>query len=380
MKLEIGNCFVGWSTEEEVRERGGSGGLVTGILLAALEKGLVNKVAVLRRINEFEAVPVLTDDPEEVKASAGSLHSVPVMMANHVRCDESMAVTGKTCDIRGIIEESKRRQIPRDKTYLIGLNCGGTMTPEVTREMLKEVYGIQPEDVIGEEIEKGKLIIRTKEGEKAVSIDELEERGYGRRESCRYCDVKIPKNADLACGNWGVIGDLVGRATFVEINTEKGVELLQTALDAGAIELQHPDEKGVKLREKVNTAMLGLSEKWRSTLLPPLEERLSYYVQALQHCIDCGACRLVCPACACRDASKCSKYHYREDSYRISLYHLIRFLHVADSCISCGQCSDVCPSEIPLAHLQKRFSQRVQQKFDYTPGMDEKTPPFFEVK
>jgi formate dehydrogenase subunit beta len=378
--IEVGSCFVGWSTDEEVRSRGGSGGLVTGILIAALENGLVDRVAVLKKISEFEAVPVLTDSVEEVKASAGSLHSVPVMMANYVRDQQRLAVTGKTCDIRGIIEESKRNQISLESTYLIGLNCGGSMTPEVTRTTLQEIYDIAPDEVVGEEIEKGKFIVYTKRGEKAFSIDELEERGYGRRESCRYCDVKIPRNADLACGNWGVTGELVGRATFVEVTSEKGVRLLENALEAGAIELEKPDEKGVKLREKINNSMLALSEKWRERLLPPVDSRLEYYLEMLKHCIDCGACRLVCPVCACREAAKCVKYHYRGDSYKVSLYHLIRFLHVADSCIGCGQCSDVCPSEIPIAHLQKRFSQRVQQKFDYTPGMDDRRPPFFEVK
>ena len=43
----------------------------------------------------------------------------------------------------------------------------------------------------------------------------------GRRENCQRCDLKIPSNADLALGNWGVIGPLAGKATFVEYNEAK---------------------------------------------------------------------------------------------------------------------------------------------------------------
>ena len=38
--------------------------------------------------------------------------------------------------------------------------------------------------------------------------------------------MKVPRQADLACGNWGVIGDKAGKATFVEVCSEKGADLL----------------------------------------------------------------------------------------------------------------------------------------------------------
>jgi len=58
--MDKGDMLVGWSVDEELRKRGGSGGLVTSILAAALEKELVDGVVVLKKISEFEAVPVIT--------------------------------------------------------------------------------------------------------------------------------------------------------------------------------------------------------------------------------------------------------------------------------------------------------------------------------
>jgi formate dehydrogenase subunit beta len=380
--MEKGEMYVGWSTKEEVRKRGGSGGLVTSMLAAALDKKLVDAVVVLRKINEFEAVPVITSDINEVLNSAGSLHSVPTNFAK-LLADRKLkvALPAKGCDVRGIIEQGKRNAVNLDNTFIVGLNCGGSMHPVVTREMLEVMYKVKPEDVHGEEIEKGKLIFETKDGkEHAITIDELEEKGYGRRESCRYCTIKIPKNADIACGNWGVTGDLVGKATFVEINSEKGAKLLQNAIDAGYVQVQKPDEKGVAVRAKIRGVMEDLGKKWKEKIFVPFDNRLEYFRKELENCIDCGACKTVCPTCSCGYGSKCSEFHLRSDSYKMSMYHLVRFLHLADSCIGCGQCTDVCPVDIPLTRLYRRFANPVQEQLKYEPGMDMRKPPYFEAK
>ncbi len=380
--MQKGEMFVGWSTKEDARKRGGSGGLVTSILAAALEKKLVDAVVVLKKFNEFEAVPVITSDIKEVLNSAGSLHSVPSNFAKLIANKNlKVALPAKGCDVRGIIEQGKRNAVNLDNTFIIGLNCGGSMHPSVTREMLETLYKLRPEDVHGEEIEKGKLIFETKDGkEHAITIDELEEKGYGRRENCRYCTIKIPNNADLACGNWGVVGELAGKATFVEVNSEKGARLLQNALDSGYIQLQKPDEKGVAARAKIKGTMESLSKKWKDKVFVPVDKRLDYFRKELEHCIDCGACKAVCPVCSCGEVSKCTEFNFRGDAYRMSMYHLVRFLHLADSCIGCGQCSDVCPVDIPLTWLYRRFANPVQEELKYEPGMDLRKPPYFEVK
>lgn len=45
-------------------------------------------------------------------------------------------------------------------------------------------YDIDPDDIIAEEIDKGQIIIELKNGiEKGVKIDDLEEKGWPRREN-----------------------------------------------------------------------------------------------------------------------------------------------------------------------------------------------------
>lgn len=380
--VNVGDMLVGYATDEDVRKRGASGGLVTAVLAAALEKGLVENVVVMKHINEFEAVPIITDDVDEVLASTGSLHSVPVNLAKYAM-GRKVAMPAKPCDAQAVIEQAKRGMIDLDNTYVVGLNCGGSMHPVTTKKMLVEMYDIDPEDVVGEDIEKGKLIFKTKNGEeKAIAIDELEEAGFGRRESCRYCTLKIPVNADLACGNWGVIGDLAGSATFCQVMNDKGVKLLDNAIEAGRIEVEPASDKAIAIRAKVNDVMVNLGNTLEKEIFPgiPDADRMQYYMEPMADCIDCGACKEVCPVCACGEDSKCTMFHSLVDNYKMSMYHMVRLLHLSDSCIACGQCSDVCPSDIPITLLQSSFAIPSQRKREYTPGMNvDDVPPFFEV-
>ena len=379
--MNVNDCYIGWATDQELRKRGGSSGLVSAVLVAALEKGLVEKVLVLKKESTYDAEPQLTDSAEEVMQSAGSLHAVPAALSKKIKRGVRTAAVGKPCDIRGMYEMALRHQFELDDVYLVGLNCGGTMPPVPTRQMVKVMYGIEPDEVLHEEIEKGELIFTTKDGaQHAKKIDELEDAGFGRREACRHCIVKIPRNADLACGNWGVPKDRLGAATFVEVCSEKGIELLEAAVNAGTVEVEPASEKSKKLREKVEKVMLALSEKWKERLFPPVEDRLKLYRDALKNCILCNACKEVCPVCACGDESKCTTMPSSLETHNHEFYHMLRFLHIMDSCVGCGMCTDVCPAEIPVSLLQARYSLPFQREKGYVAGMDLERPPFFEVK
>ena len=133
---------------------------------------------------------------------------------------------------------------------MIGLNCGGTVRPAVAEEMIRLFYELDPEDIVSEEINKGKFIVELKDGsEKSIKMDDLEDEGYGRRENCQRCELKIPRKADIACGNWGSSKGY----TFVEINTPRGEELVQYAIDNEYIEVNAPlPDYFLNLLEKLN--------------------------------------------------------------------------------------------------------------------------------
>ncbi|MDF2957390.1 MAG: Coenzyme F420-reducing hydrogenase [Candidatus Alkanophagales archaeon MCA70_species_1] len=388
----MGACYLAWATDEKIRDRAANGGFVTAVLVAALEKDLLDAVIVVKKEDVYEGIPTVTSDPETVVECAGSLHAAPINLTRFVvefykderNKGKKIGLPAKPCDARGIIEQAKRQQLDINDVYLVGLNCGGTLHPLGLREAAAEIYGIDPDAVVKEEIKAGKLFLSLQSGEeRECKMDELEERGYGRRDSCKMCTTKIPTMADLACGNWGVPkGE---EATFVEVLTEKGEALFRNALENGYIEVKEAPEESLEVRERIKNAMVKRAEEWWQKLDVVREltrdERLKFYVETLKLCIHCGACRIVCPVCACGDAAKCVSMHDERDDYVISMYNMIRLLHLMDSCIGCGQCEDVCPVDIPLTLIHRRFAERMQRKLNYTPGMSvEEKPPFYEAE
>ncbi|MGF7117129.1 Coenzyme F420 hydrogenase/dehydrogenase, beta subunit C-terminal domain [Methanobacterium oryzae] len=387
--VQVNDKYYALSSNEEIAESGECGGAVTAVLKFLLEEGIVDAVlAVTKGADLYDAVPTLITDPEKIIESAGSLHCGTLNMAKVVgryldgAQDIKIAVTTKPCDAMTIRELMKREKINEDNVVMVGLNCGGTLPPVQTIEMIEKVYKLDPEDVVKEEIAKGNLIIETADEEKEISVDELEDEGYGRRSNCRRCETNIPKMADLALGNWGVIGPLAGKATFVEVFSEKGAEILEKAIEAGALTVQDPIPKGVEIRETIDGAMVRLAKKWQGKDFSEnggdLLSIVAQYQNELDKCIKCFGCREACPICYCAECTleaNGPEWVAKGELPPSPMFHLERLVHMADSCTNCGQCEEVCPAEIPLAKIAHEINSKLQETYGYVRGTDEKLPP-----
>ncbi len=369
--------YWGWAGEAALREGGESGGAVTGLVASVVDS--YDEVIVIKKTGTiFEGIVHSVADKAEVGRLQGALHAVSIELSHYITLGKKTAIVLKPCDARAVIENIKRNHVRREDVLLIGLNCGGTLPPAKTKELLQTQFGLAPEDVTKEEIAKGNLIFFKTDGEEVErSIDELEESGYGRRESCRYCDVKIPSMCDIAFGNWGTPAKK--NITFIEVFSEKGKEALEAAVSGGYLETKAPSEKLAEVRAKINTIMVKMGKKWRKKLIGPVmamdkTERLAYIQKTLAPCIGCYACRKACPVCKCGDDCKCYQAD-PDDALPISMFHSVRLLHLMESCVGCGQCSDACPMDIPLAHLHQLFAKAYEDKTGYKPGMSAQDVP-----
>ena len=397
--IEINDMFYAKSSDAAIAEAGEYGGAVTTLLKFLLKEGIVDAVlAVDSSADLYDVVPILIEDPEKVVDAAGSLHFGTLNLAKFVTRyldgaqDMKIAVTVKPCDAMTMVELMKREKVNADNVILVGINCGGTMPPVKGRMMMEQFYEVDPDSVVKEEIAKGKLIVETEDGtEKEIPIDVLEDEGFGRRTNCRRCEVNIPRMADLACGNWGVIGPLAGKATFVEVCSAKGAEILEKAKDAGVVDLEAPIPKGIEIREKIDGAMVKLADKWQVNDWESVEGReifsvLTEYMEDFSRCLKCYGCREACPICYCDDccleANNGPDWLTKGEIPPSPMFHLERMLHMAESCTNCGQCEEVCPGEIPLAQIWHEVNTKIRSTFGYTKGIDEGKPPiaFFPSK
>jgi formate dehydrogenase subunit beta len=380
-----GDMFYAWTSDADLAKKAECGGAVTQLLKFALEKKMVDAVFAVKRGQDiYDAVPAYITDPKELDKTAGSLHCGTLLMSKLVKKyldganDKKIAMTVKGCDMMGLYELAKRQQVNLDNIIMIGVNCGGTVSPITARKMIKDKFEVDPDTVHKEEIDKGQFIIEYEGGHKGISIDDLEEAGYGRRSNCRRCKLKVTRQADLACGNWGVIGDKAGKATFVEVCSDKGAKLLDEAVKAGVLKTEAPNPKGIEIRGKVENAMYKLGDKWRAkdfTGLGEGRERLKKIVKETSRCIKCYQCIENCPICYCVECSTKKPYLVKPGEVPPNfMFHLIRFAHIADSCINCGQCQELCAMDIPNALFMHAQQVELEKMFGHVPGVDMQLP------
>lgn len=393
MAVKVDDKYYAYSANQDIKEKGEYGGVVTTIMKYLLENNIVDAVVAVEEGHDiYDAVPCLITDPEDVIKSAGSIHCGTLNIAKFVSkylngCrDMKVAVTCKPCDAMTINELIKKGKIIEDNIIMIGVNCGGTMSPVPTMQMIRDVYELDPKDVIKEEIAKGNLIMETKDGEKGFNIEELEEEGMGRRDNCQRCELKIPSNTDMALGNWGVIGPLAGKATFVEVFSEKGADILNKVIEEGVIKTEEPIPKGVEIREKINNIMLKNSAKKKASdfegTTGDIIDAFHEYEEEFSKCMKCYGCREACPLCFCEECClEAEGPEWVPGGYTPAapFFHLTRMVHMVDACVNCGQCSEVCPCEIPVAKLWDTVNNKVREVYGYISGFKTDQPiPFTE--
>jgi formate dehydrogenase subunit beta len=336
--------------------------------------------------NRYEGVPTLITDPGVVVQTAGALHCAS---PNIARClkeyldgafDTRVAVVGKPCDIRAIVELAKRKQIEQENLILVGLNCTGTLPPVPAKRLFREEFGVDPKDVSREDIEDGRLTVTLRDGtEVERDLIQLEQKGYGRRKNCQRCDVNIPVMADIACGKWGTNG---AKVTCVEVCSQKGSDLFERAIEAGTMEVERAsapvlEARARKDREAIDSARRRQERDFAGLRGMSIEERFAYWTGQFDECIKCFGCRDACPICFCLDCT------LEADRGLIVggqvppdiMFPILRTIHVADSCVNCGQCEDICPSELPLSRLTHMLNAEIGSVLGYRPGMDLRVPP-----
>ena len=377
-----GDLMLAWAVDPLTRERGESGGAVTALLTFALREGIVDAVVGVKKgADIYDARPVLITDPHEVMETAGSILGGTLLLSKlfgkylkGVK-DLKIAAALKGCDVMGVYEQAKRKQLNLENVLMIGLNCGGATTPSTLRRIMSEVFEVDPNSVIKESMYKGHLQIKYDGQEKDISIPKLEDAGYGRRSNCRRCKMKIPRQADLACGQWGVREEMVGKATFVEVCSQRGAELINGALEAGVIGSMIADASCIKARKRREEATLNLADEWRKKDFAPLSssrERLKMMIEETRRCIKCYTCVEVCPALFNSVRPYITAFPGKVPPE--FAFHLLRYAHVADSCIDCGQCEELCPMDIPNALFMHAIETDLEDLYGYHAGEDMSRP------
>jgi len=151
----LGNCqkyYAGHSTDVDTRFNSASGGLVTALLLFALEEGIIDGALVTKMSenNPLLPQPFIARTKEEIFAASGSKYCpVPTNVAVReiLRKDGRYAFVGLPCHINGIRNAESANETLRKRIVLhLGLLCSVGRSFSATEYLLFRL-GIKKEDV-----------------------------------------------------------------------------------------------------------------------------------------------------------------------------------------------------------------------------------------
>ena len=281
------NCYIGHAADPSIRYKSASGGLVTALLIFAIEEGIIDGALITKMSdkNPLEPEVFITRSREEIiSASKSKYCPVPANIAikEILKQDGKFAVVGLPCHIHGIRKAEMLNKKLRKIVLHLGLMCNHAPTFSATEYLLQKMNvgkeDVKKIDYRGEGWPGGMSI--TLKNEERIFIPMFSNLYWGAVFQsyfipirCALCSDKICELSDISFGDaWlpELSGDRLGESIIVSRN-RVSEELLQNAISKKKIELYETDSDKVlqsqglrSVKKRINARISvfnGLSKK-----------------------------------------------------------------------------------------------------------------------
>lgn len=266
------NCYVGHSTDYEIRYNSSSGGLITQLLIYALENGIIDGALVTRMSTKtpLRPEPFIAKTREEIICASKSKYCpVPanVILKEILNNCGRFAVVGLPCHIHGVRKAMSINKKLRERIGLtFGLMCSYNRNFLATEYVLQRL-GIKKEDVTKLDYRGegylGSMQVILKDGtKKSIPFVEYYNRwlrSFFFLPRCTLCIDHTCELADISFGdNWlpEFQDESIGSSIIIS-RTKPAEDLLATASSIGSVELSNVDyskvvqsKRGALLRKK----------------------------------------------------------------------------------------------------------------------------------
>jgi len=245
------NCYIGHATDYDIRYNSASGGLVTAILIFALEEGMIDGalVTTMNKEKPLEPQPFIARTREEIICAAKSKYCpVPANIALREILEEEgrYAVVGLPCHLHGIRKAEMVSKKLKDRIALhLGIFCSNMPNFKQTEILLRRLKlrttEVKALNYRGEGW-PGKLSIELKSGKTELIPYPAYWSGFDGLFfpfRCTMCVDWFSGLSDISCGDaWlpEVADDKVGKSVIVSRNRQ-GEDILQQMLQKGKVEL-----------------------------------------------------------------------------------------------------------------------------------------------
>jgi coenzyme F420 hydrogenase subunit beta len=246
------------ATDPEIAACGQDGGLVSAMLVWALENDVIDAALVSgveRGAGSGAALPMVARSREEVIAAAGSRYTYSAnTLAYQEAVDggaERIAIVGMSCQasLPAVMAARKAGKIARRLALSIGLMCSKTFDEALFGELFEARYGIARDSIKKINI-KGVFQLWCDDG--SYHEVPLKEGHAFTRAGCLSCPDFAAEHADISAGGIGAFGDW----TLTVVRTRRGSELVDAMVTAGAVDTRPAsDDPGVlTLLERLSRA------------------------------------------------------------------------------------------------------------------------------
>lgn len=255
------NCHTGFSSNSEIRFQSSSGGLVTALLIYALESGLIDG-ALVTRMNKHRALepePFIARTKNEIIDAAKSKYCpVPANIALKpiLATNGKYAVVGLPCHLHGIRKAESINKKLKDRIVLhLGIFCA-TGVSFLGTEMLFRRLGVDKTKVLKMDYRgdgwPGNMMIELKENKNKIIIPLSK---YSNSNflafapwRCKLCIDHSAELSDISFGDAWLpefrLKDIIGTSILVTRNNA-GEIFIQKALNDKSIEVCSIDYKKV---------------------------------------------------------------------------------------------------------------------------------------
>lgn len=254
-----------------------------------------------------------------IRLLGGKTNYLPELANN-----QKLGIMVKGCDFRNMQANIAENKLNREKLWVVGVNCSGTIDIERLRVSLSS-------DIKNINDDGKTLHVNTLDNQR-VSI----ERADFVDVRCQRCKYPVPVHVDLMLPDDNKMKPVVDPEQFMDKYMERS-----------------------------------------------FSERQEYILSQLSRCTLCFACRDSCPGCYCNencimDYPKLPEPFLNKSSYipSILMYHFIHYYHLLDRCTNCGECSRSCPESIPLNIITDMLNYTQKREWNFESGTSDeaKTP------
>ena len=262
------NCYIGHSTDYEIRYNSSSGGLVTQLLIFALDEGIIDGALVTKMSDENPLEPevfIARTKEEIITASQSKFCPVPanIMLKKILKEKGMFAVVGLSCHIQGIRKAEMINKKLKEKIALhLGLCSCSTNINFLGTERVLQKMNIRKENVKKIDYRKGEnppgmMSIKLKDGNtKQITHTEfwIFSSPFFVPTRCTFCYDGTCELADISFGSWTSLrdDDTTGETVCVS-RTKFGEELIQNAKSKKKIDInQISSIKGIRNKKYHN--------------------------------------------------------------------------------------------------------------------------------